>query len=110
MTSSAGLEPTIDSLTREQIEAEVERILDEKLENYFRMSRPGFEIVSGQYALIHSDHQLRCENVISDIFVLCRHCLPSVVLSRHHCHHRVSLSVATVDRNRLSFEMVVSVA
>lgn len=47
MTSSAGLEPTIDSLTRGQIEAEVERILDEKLENYFRMSRPGFSIESG---------------------------------------------------------------
>ena len=35
------------TLTSEQIKAEVERIVEEKLEDYFRMSRPGFSIESG---------------------------------------------------------------
>lgn len=34
-------------LTSEEIEKKVEEILDKKLENYFRMSRPGFTIESG---------------------------------------------------------------
>ena len=34
-------------LSTEQIENLVDKIVEDKLENYFRMSRPGFEIVSG---------------------------------------------------------------
>ena len=36
-----------DILSTEQIENLVDKIVEDKLENYFRMSRPGFEIVSG---------------------------------------------------------------
>ena len=35
------------TLTKEDVQKEVDRIIDEKLENYFRMSRPGFVIESG---------------------------------------------------------------
>tara|TARA_B100001287_G_C22605636_1_gene492570 strand:- start:84 stop:689 length:606 start_codon:yes stop_codon:yes gene_type:complete len=34
-------------LSSEKIQELVEKIIEDKLENYFRMSRPGFEIVSG---------------------------------------------------------------
>tara|TARA_B100001113_G_scaffold187548_1_gene153602 strand:- start:868 stop:1470 length:603 start_codon:yes stop_codon:yes gene_type:complete len=34
-------------LTSEEIKEQVEEIIDQKLENYFRMSRPGFTIESG---------------------------------------------------------------
>ena len=34
-------------VSSKQIEDLVNKIVEEKLENYFRMSRPGFEIVSG---------------------------------------------------------------
>jgi len=37
----------IMALTKEDVQKEVDRIIDEKLENYFRMSRPGFAIESG---------------------------------------------------------------
>ena len=37
----------IMTLTKEDVQKEVDRIIDEKLENYFRMSRPGFVIESG---------------------------------------------------------------
>ena len=36
-----------DLVTKEDIEKMVDKIIDEKLENYFRMSRPGFNIESG---------------------------------------------------------------
>ena len=36
-----------DTLNSEEIQKIVDKIVDEKLDNYFRMSRPGFEIVSG---------------------------------------------------------------
>ena len=34
-------------LSSEKIQELVEKIIEDKLENYFRMSRPGFEIISG---------------------------------------------------------------
>ena len=36
-----------DTLNSEEIQKIVDKIVDEKLDNYFRMTRPGFEIVSG---------------------------------------------------------------
>ena len=37
----------------EKIDEIVEKLLDKKLENYFRMSRPGFNIESNQEILGH---------------------------------------------------------
>ena len=34
-------------LSSEQIQDLVDKIVEDRLDNYFRMSRPGFEIVSG---------------------------------------------------------------
>ena len=36
-----------DTLNSEEIQKIVDKIVEEKLDNYFRMTRPGFEIVSG---------------------------------------------------------------
>ena len=36
-----------DTLNSEEIQKIVDKIVDEKLDNYFRMTRPGFEIISG---------------------------------------------------------------
>ena len=34
------------TLSKEQIQSEIERIVKAEVRNYFRMARPGFEIVS----------------------------------------------------------------
>ena len=42
-----------DTLNSEEIQKIVDKIVDEKLDNYFRMTRPGFEIVSGHKVTGH---------------------------------------------------------